>query len=730
VESVVTMMARKVNEIVSAGIAQKMSLQGGEGFHMHPPADENRNGFMTVEDRKTLNGATPSPTPNTLMKRNSSGRAKVAEPRDLDDIARKQEVDKVGDSVVKHITSNAAHPAQNITYLGKVIGAKDVKQAIDAVKTTVDQITVSGDSGPEARAARYSTPQNITYDSLKDRLDASDVQLADNLQLMKNLFVASYHGVDSSIGTSDATDTLNSLFLKAKAAGSRFVYFDDPHTYNVSGDLTNARDIILLGSGARIKSDNPKNYFIQISDGGTFNGKYNLHPEYDNLFKTVAAAIKNGTVNVTIWGDSISTGGSDVLGIKYGVNKIGTTVKSPTNLTPSDSYYTRLIDMLTAKFPEVTFNFYNRAIGGASIQATDSNQTFNGVTKPWMEHIKDTNPDLLIIAFGMNTYLALSQSYRFCVDRIMNYINTNFTAKYPSIAWVTSPRPTLALEDEWGGFDEQLSRHMAAYCTRYSGKLKGGYIIDANRVSDILRTGFDFTRPIMKGVDLTGKINGTYTESGGVYTMDAEGETISINEITSDFVLEFDANFGTVSGGNLWLGYNRFSDMKSLILILPNLSGVGGVHSYANYADPHHFPSGTMVFNSADAWNDGAWRNFRIEKRAEILEVYVDGLRVIRDITAINNLPGTIHMDMNGTGSAVYKIRNIRLYKGEYKQYLPSLTEQEMYGEHIYDDYTTKPVTGGNGVNHPSTQGLEEVYCSVLREFVEDISANRWKSLL
>lgn len=78
-----------------------------------------------------------------------------------------------------HEASTKAHPAQNITYSGKVIGAGDVRKAIDAVKTTLDQAMISGDSGPEALAARYSTPQNKMYDSLKDRLDASDVRLND-----------------------------------------------------------------------------------------------------------------------------------------------------------------------------------------------------------------------------------------------------------------------------------------------------------------------------------------------------------------------------------------------------------------------------------------------------------------------------------------------------------------------------------------------------------------------
>ncbi len=54
-ERAVRRMARKVNEIVSAGIAQKLSLTGGDGFHMHPPADETRDGFMTKEDRLFLN---------------------------------------------------------------------------------------------------------------------------------------------------------------------------------------------------------------------------------------------------------------------------------------------------------------------------------------------------------------------------------------------------------------------------------------------------------------------------------------------------------------------------------------------------------------------------------------------------------------------------------------------------------------------------------------------------
>jgi hypothetical protein len=172
VESVVTMMARKVNEIVSAGIAQKMSLQGGEGFHMHPPADEKRNGFMTVADRILLNNRTSQAIPKTLIERDASGRAKVGAPADPDDIARKHEVDNVTSSLNKHISSRAAHTAQNITYTGNALG-NDVKQAIDGLDNRIDNLILeNGDSSPEVADARGG------YDVLGERLNASDGRVA------------------------------------------------------------------------------------------------------------------------------------------------------------------------------------------------------------------------------------------------------------------------------------------------------------------------------------------------------------------------------------------------------------------------------------------------------------------------------------------------------------------------------------------------------------------------
>lgn len=80
-----------------------------------------------------------------------------------------------------HAANASAHPAQNITYSGQVTGATNVKAAVDAIKAEVNQLIVSGDSGPEAAAARVNA-SGTTFPTLKVRLDTSDAQLAETAE--------------------------------------------------------------------------------------------------------------------------------------------------------------------------------------------------------------------------------------------------------------------------------------------------------------------------------------------------------------------------------------------------------------------------------------------------------------------------------------------------------------------------------------------------------------------
>ena len=89
----------------------------------------------------------------------------------------KANVIAVNNQVINHVTGTAdKHAAQDVTYSGNEDGVT-VKAAIDNVHTRVDTIVAgAGASNTEILDARG------TYAILKDRLDGSDSQLADNTQ--------------------------------------------------------------------------------------------------------------------------------------------------------------------------------------------------------------------------------------------------------------------------------------------------------------------------------------------------------------------------------------------------------------------------------------------------------------------------------------------------------------------------------------------------------------------
>lgn len=84
------------------------------------------------------------------------------------------EMDTNKSIVENHIVSKTAHKSEDITYSGDIIGASNVKQALDNTKQTIDDLILgSGDSGPEVAAARGG------HATLGDRLDASDAQVVE-----------------------------------------------------------------------------------------------------------------------------------------------------------------------------------------------------------------------------------------------------------------------------------------------------------------------------------------------------------------------------------------------------------------------------------------------------------------------------------------------------------------------------------------------------------------------
>jgi len=171
-----------------------------------------------------------------------------------------------------HINSTAAHKAEDISYEGQM-PVNDVKSAIDAVKTTLDQAIISGDSGPEATAARYSTPYDITYATLKDRVDATDLRHK-NLRIVN---VKDYGAVGGGI-VDDSSAILEAIAALELQGGGALLLPDEKYYCTQVLQIKNT-SIVIMGNdmqstqlffsgcnGIVFTSDNPFSHMIAIKN--------------------------------------------------------------------------------------------------------------------------------------------------------------------------------------------------------------------------------------------------------------------------------------------------------------------------------------------------------------------------------------------------------------------------------------------------------------------------------
>lgn len=145
-----------------------------------------------------------------------------------------------------HAGSGTAHPAENITYEGNVVGAASVKEAIDNLKTELNQAVISGDSSVEAAVARSSSSGTV-YPTLKDRLDTErdDVvaQLAETMQVFN---VKKGYGAKGD-GVTDDTAAIHSAIQAASATNG--VVFLPSGSYKVTTITLAYDNVTILGAG-------------------------------------------------------------------------------------------------------------------------------------------------------------------------------------------------------------------------------------------------------------------------------------------------------------------------------------------------------------------------------------------------------------------------------------------------------------------------------------------------
>lgn len=564
-------------------------------------------------------------------------------------------------------------------------------------------------------------------------------EVESKLAQTSNLGQASLFGVEPK--ENDQTTDLNTYFDELATKGIRYANFDKEGEYDVSNPLTNAHKVLKLGT-AKIKKKNKNNWFTHISKSPrNFNGKINIKA-ID--FKQIAKAIKlNRTVKIATIGDSISTNGRKTANLKLRTvrtasNSLGD-VNAPDGLVESASYTSELMNMMVNQFPNNTFEFSNFAIGGEVVSNWNASRSIevDGVwyTKTWIDYCKDVSPDLLIVGFGMN-HVNNDQSKVFSYDlkSLIDYVKANFNPT-PDIVIVTSPRSAYVISDStFGSFSTHSSIHMTANIGRAIGQEYGAYVCDVARISDIKRTGLDFTKPILKKMalsDFTITPNGFVTDNGnGTYNFQS-GASLQLNDnFLKDFQIKLKLNFTVAASSSTNQFGIRFNKTMSgfyenQVAIYPkftdNLARIMSSMRIADNARYNPFTTTTFVDGVAYESTDV---DVTITKQGSIIEVKLGSpeSRVIRDYVDCWDTPGYIdftYNTQNANESVV--VKSIEVFGAEYPEYLPSLLDEELFGEYVAGDYSVKAPYGGNGVNHPTSIGIEECYVPALTEMVRDI---------
>ena len=226
-----------------------------------------------------------------------------------------------------------------------------------------------------------------------------------------------------------------------------------------------------------------------------YEGLINKLSNWDSL--GLIRAIFSGTVNVTLVGTSITEG-------------------EDAQIEPINAWAVRLKYALQEAFPDVTWNWFNLGLnsrrlawyidsGYLALSSEPANKA-DGFWRPapgvddtatvdtwpagstegesWLWHVEQTDPDLYILAFGMNSTVGDDE---YADDLRTALAHARGLTKVPSVAFVTEMIPHQ--------INDSAPEDVAAYgrVTRYIARNECAGLIDVARWWQFLRLGIDET---------------------------------------------------------------------------------------------------------------------------------------------------------------------------------------------------------------------------------------------
>lgn len=401
---------------------------------------------------------------------------------------------------------------------------------------------------------------------------------------------------------------------------------------------------------------------------------------------TFLKALVNGSCTVTFWGDSI-TQGADFI-------------------NDDMKYFEKYKNILKNNFKDTAFYFYNHGIAGRNIeQAIDENyksptdfntewSTIDG--KAWRNYVKDSKPDLLIVAFGMNGQGA--SLYGATAFAELDLFIQTFEKK-PTVIII----PTWLPRKEWDNGEPYRKALEAQRYTRDYTKELTNYNI------------FDIGNKYQKYV---GGINENILNTSMKWEFSAW-------ELEDGTDIEYANNSTTLSNKRLKTKEEYLNFKVSFVATFTNTSKlkIEFRHGYSvNLTNSgvltlEHYPNGNPL-KSVTITSMPSEISISVEMINSRIKVIINNNTYIDDLFFCSYYPNYIFI---GNEINNITVKNFTTHNFKQQETQKLIEVDAICGNYENGNYSTKYPYGGNGVNHPTDFALNFLYVPFMEKFIEKI---------
>lgn len=387
------------------------------------------------------------------------------------------------------------------------------------------------------------------------------------------------------------------------------------------------------------------------------------------------------------------------------------------NSIDTSSTVARLLSERIARYnKDKTVKFFNRCIGGQSYPHLDSVPTsfpawYADHAKPWIDYVKDLAPDVVFLIMGSGDSSDMLYSHlKSVTDKLKAFTKT------PDIVYITQPSVNPDPHANYSTFGTragQEGRDYAAGIIRSFALFNNYGFIDANRVGGIVLDGRDLVDTISE------RIYTSVPLSGG-YTSDVKSHDYSMRLRFTGDLAAIDAAFTAAGNPNNPVFFRTGPGDKG--------DGRGGDIVYIKKSPTGFFQFDFFVRGElAEANYASVTTSVPFPTASFVLDIFKCGCTVGVSVGGSEDSAFMMFPIIAGGGEFSAQVGGRvsggpfpwmdYLNVGRPKQYLPSLTSQQAWGENSADATTQLP-WGGNGANHFSSLGTTFIYGPLLNRAV------------